>query len=211
MAAGVIRNDDQAPAPVLSVAALAADRTEGDAGPRAFSFTVSRTGDASAAVGASFAVTGSGAAPADASDFTGGALPAGTVALAPGETSRMLTVEVAGDTDVEPDEGFALTLADPTGGAGLGTATAAGVIRNDDQAPAPVLSVAPLAADRTEGDAGPRAFSFTVSRTGDASAAVGASSRWRGPGPHRRMRRISPAARCPRARSRSPPARRAAR
>ena len=132
-AAGVIRNDDQAPAPVLSVAALAADRTEGDAGPRAFSFTVSRTGDASAAVGASFAVTGSGAAPADASDFTGGALPAGTVALAPGETSRMLTVEVAGDTDVEPDEGFALTLSDPTGGAGLGTATAAGVIRNDDQ------------------------------------------------------------------------------
>ena len=78
--------------------------------------------------------------------------------------------------------------------------------------PPPRLSVAALAADRTEGDAGPRAFSFTVSRTGDASAAVGASFAVTGSaGPRRRMRRISPAARCPRARSRSPPARRAAR
>ena len=101
---------------------------------------MSRTGDASAAVGASFAVAGSGAAPADAADFTGGALPAGTVALAPGETSRMLTVEVAGDTDVEPDEGFTLKLTNPTGGAGLGPLpSAAAIIRNDDAPAQPDL------------------------------------------------------------------------
>jgi hypothetical protein len=81
-------------------------------------------------------VTGSGANPASASDFTGAAFPTGTVSFATGETSKTITVNVAGDTTDEPDEGFTVTLSAPSG-ATLGTATATGVIRNDDTPPEP--------------------------------------------------------------------------
>ena len=40
---------------------------------------------------------GSGANPANAADFTGGVLPTGTVSFAAGETSKTITVNVAGD------------------------------------------------------------------------------------------------------------------
>ncbi len=53
------------------------------------------------------------------------------------ETSQVITVNVSGDTDVEPDEGFRVTLLNPTD-AVIGTATAEGVIQDDD-APTPVL------------------------------------------------------------------------
>ena len=54
--------------------------SEGDAGTTALTFTVTRTGDSSGAVSAAYAVTGTGANPADAADF-GGALPSGTVSF----------------------------------------------------------------------------------------------------------------------------------
>lgn len=160
-------------APVLSLAPLAADRGEGDGGETAFTFAVTRSGDPAVAVGAAYQVAGSGPDPAAGGDFAGGVLPSGTVSLAPGETDTTITVQVSGDTAVEPDEGFTLALSDPFGGAGLGTAAASGIIRNDDQPPAPVLSIAPLAAEAEEGDTGTTAFTFIVTRGGDAAPAVG--------------------------------------
>jgi hypothetical protein len=124
------------PLPVLSIAATSADKNEGDSGSTAFTFTVTRTGDTTGSSSATWTVTGSGATPASASDFTGAAFPTGTVSFAIGETSKTITVNVAGDTTDEPDEGFTVTLSAPSG-ATLGTATAVGVIRNDD-APPPI-------------------------------------------------------------------------
>jgi len=53
------------------------------------------------------------------------------VSFAAGETSKTITVNVAGDTAVEPDESFTVTLSAPTG-ATIGTVSASGTIYNDD-------------------------------------------------------------------------------
>ena len=121
-AQGTIQNDD---ATTLSIAATDAAKPEGNAGSTAFTFTVTRSGDTSGVSSVNYAVTGSGANPANAADFTGGALPSGTVNFAATETSQVVTINVNGDTVVEPNEGFTVTLSGPTG-ATLGTSTAAG-------------------------------------------------------------------------------------
>jgi hypothetical protein len=55
-----------------------------------------------------------------------------------------------GDADVEPDEGFTVTLSNPVN-AVLGTATATGVIQNDDAAPANnTIFLLPLENDFTD-------------------------------------------------------------
>src|SRR3546814_6227289 len=100
-AEGTILNDDAAPpASFLAIAADDAVRAEGGAGSTAFTFTVTRTGDTSAAGSVDYAVTGE----AGGSDFLGGSLPGGTVVFAAGETSTTLTVEAAGDNGFEAEE-----------------------------------------------------------------------------------------------------------
>ena len=160
-ATGIIRNDDNS----LSIAATSADKPEGDSGGTTFTFTVTRTGDLSAAASAQWAVAGSAVTGAD---FAGGVLPSGTVSFAAGETSKVITIEVAGDSTVEPDEAFSVTLSSPSTGTNLGTASATGIIRNDDNS----LSIAATSADKPEGDSGGTTFTFTVTRTGDLSGAA---------------------------------------
>src|SRR5215213_2442902 len=108
----------------LAITAVSADQTEGNTGSKAFGFTFTRTGDLSTAIFVPWAVAGSGANPADAADFTGGVLPTGSIALAAGEASKTLAVNVRGDTQLEPDEGFLVTLSSPT----HGVASASGLI-----------------------------------------------------------------------------------
>ena len=59
----------------LSIAAASAEKNEGNSGTTPFTFTVTRTGDLSAASSAAWAVAGSGTSPANAADFMGGFLP----------------------------------------------------------------------------------------------------------------------------------------
>ena len=159
----------------LSIAAVDATQSEGATGTTTpFTFTVTRGGDTSIATSASWAVAGSGANPAAGSDFAGAALPSGTVSFAAGETSKTITVNVAGDTVVEPDEGFTVTLSNPAASTTIGTATASGTIRNDDASQAS-LSIAALSADKVEGQSGSTAFTFTVTRDGNASIETSAS------------------------------------
>ena len=113
----------------LSIAAANATLSEGATGTTTpFTFTVVRGGNTSIATSASWAVTGSGANPAAASDFVGAVFPSGTVSFAAGETSKTITVNVAGDTVAEPDEGFTVTLSKPAASTTIGTATATGSI-----------------------------------------------------------------------------------
>ena len=58
-------------------------------------------------------------------------LPSGTVSFAAGQTSQTITVNVAGDTVVEPDQGFTVTLSNPAASTTIGTASAAGSILPD--------------------------------------------------------------------------------
>ena len=166
-ATGTIRNDDAEP-PVLAIAAAAAAKAEGQSGTTPFTFTVTRSGDGRPAVSAAWQVAGGSA---DAADFTGGVLPSGTVSLAAWQTSKTVTVTVRGDRTVEPDEVFHVVLANPTGGASIGTGSATATILNDDVAP-PTLHVATLVVAADEGHSGTTPITFRVTRAGDASRAV---------------------------------------
>jgi hypothetical protein len=114
----------------LAIAPANANQTEGNSGTKPFTFTVNRTGDTSGTSSANWAVTGSGINPANAPDF-GGILPSGTVNFAVGEISQTITVDVSGDTTIENDEGFTVTLSDLSN-ASITTATATGTITSDD-------------------------------------------------------------------------------
>ena len=157
----------------LAITALNADQTEGNSGSKAFTFTVSRTGDTAGVSSAAWTVTGSGANSANTVDFSGSVFPSGTVNFAVGEISQTITVNINGDTTIESDEGFTVTLSNPIG-ATIATSTASGIIRNDDVA-SPTLAITALNADQTEGNSGSKAFTFTVSRTGDTAGVSSAA------------------------------------
>ena len=128
------------PKAVLSIAATSADHAEGNAGTTDCTFTVTRGGVIGTAASAHWEITSTAA---DAADF-GGLLPSGSVNFAPGATQVIVAVQVAGDTAVEPDEAFQITLSDPASGTAFGTASATGTIRNDDAAAPPdIVDAAP--------------------------------------------------------------------
>nr|NCS42022.1 hyalin [Microcystis aeruginosa BS13-10] len=149
--------------PTLAIAATSANQTEGNSGSKAFTFTVTRADNTTGSNNVNWAVTGSGSNPANATDFVGGVLPSGSVSFATGETSKVITVDVQGDTTVELNENFTVTLSNATNGATITTATATGTIQNDDVA-VPTLTIAATSANQTEGNSGSKAFTFTVTR-----------------------------------------------
>jgi hypothetical protein len=65
-------------------------------------------------------------------DFIGGQNPSAYLNFAAGQSQATISVQVAGDADVEPDERFSVNLSDSTGQI---FARATGVIQNDDTAP----------------------------------------------------------------------------
>ena len=169
-AAGLIVNDDVAP-DYLSLSASSASKNEGNSGTTSFTFTVSRSGNTAGSTSVDYAVTGSGSNPASASDFSGSVLPSGSVSFAAGETSKTITVLVAGDTSVESDEGFTVTLSNAGVNTVINTATAAGLIVNDDVAP-DYLSLSASSASKNEGNSGTTSFTFTVSRSGNTAGST---------------------------------------
>ncbi|MCR9199590.1 MAG: lamin tail domain-containing protein, partial [Planctomycetaceae bacterium] len=158
------------PGPELSIAATDADKAEGNSGTENFTFTVTRGGDTAVAASVDYAVTGTGGNAADANDFAGMMLPSGTVNFAAGETTMVVEIPVSGDTDIEADETFDVTLSNPSAGASIATATAGGTIQNDDAA-APEFAIAAADAVKAEGDSGVTAFTFTVTRSGVTTGA----------------------------------------
>jgi methionine-rich copper-binding protein CopC len=174
---GVINNDDVAAAPVISISSTSANtiKNEGNSGTTPFTFTVNRSNGSGAST-VRYAVTGvadSTRVAASASDFVGGVLPSGTISFANGETSKTLTINVAGDTAVESNERFNVTLSNATG-ATLGTSTDYGVINNDDVAAAPVISISSTSANtiKNEGNSGTTPFTFTVNRSNGSGAST---------------------------------------
>jgi len=110
--------------PAVSVAD--ASQAEGNAASQPLSFTVTLAKSTPLRVTVAYA-TADGTATAG-SDYTA---TTGQLVFAPGETSKTIAVSVVGDTAVEADETFTLTLANPVN-AQLGRATATGTITNDD-------------------------------------------------------------------------------
>jgi predicted extracellular nuclease len=124
---------DVAPPPkaTVSVAALEADRAEGDAGTTTFTFQVTRSSAEGEATLRYALLTPGGEGQADAADF-GGTLPMGEVRFAAGETTATVTIDVSGDTLAEADESFQLALQEAPDGLAITGGPATATIRNDD-------------------------------------------------------------------------------
>ena len=135
----LVAQPTQPPVPISTSISIAADeavQSEGDDGTTLFTFIVSRSGDLISPTTVDFTVIGSGPNAADASDFVGGLFPTGSITLdGEGVTAATITIAVAADADFEADEGFIVTLSNPSAGSEIGTASAAGTILNDDAAP----------------------------------------------------------------------------
>jgi len=125
--------------PVVSIA-NAVPVAEGNSGTTPMTFAVTLAPVSAVTVTVHYAATGGTAT--NGVDYTVGGT--GTLTFAPGVTTQNITVNVNGDTQVEPDETIVMTLSVPSG-ATLGTATANGTILNDDVAvpSLALLSVAP--------------------------------------------------------------------
>lgn len=153
-ASGIIRNDDQG----FSVNAAQSSVVEGNSGSKTLVYTIERTGDLSGSATVAYQVTGSNGV--DAAD-TVGSLPAGTLSFAAGESSKTVTIEVRGDTKVEADESFTLTLSSPSAGT-LIKASDSTVVTNDDTN----FSVTAPAAQNEGAQGTVTEFTFTVTRSG---------------------------------------------
>lgn len=96
------------------------------------------------------------------------ALPLQTITFNPGETSKMVTVLVNGDSNIEVDETFTVELSNASSNATITTATGTGTIENDDLA---LISISDVTL--TEGFGGATtSFTFTVSLSQAAGAPV---------------------------------------
>jgi hypothetical protein len=110
---------------------------EGDAGSRTIAFPVTLSKAATTTVTVQFAVTGATATGAAKSGAGGDfKLKGGTLTFAPGPggqtaVAKTIGVTIAGDTTIEPDETFNVSLSNPVE-ATLGRAVATGTILNDD-------------------------------------------------------------------------------
>jgi predicted extracellular nuclease len=128
-------------------------------------FTVTRAGDATAEGSVDYQVSFVGGGfSADASDFQSPLT--GTVFFAAGETSKTIPLTVQADATPEADEGFIVTLVNPSSGT-IGDGVGNGTIINDDGTP-PFVTIADVR--QVEGNDGSTLFTFTVTRTGGTGA-----------------------------------------
>tara|TARA_R110002049_G_scaffold54526_3_gene151716 strand:+ start:1384 stop:7320 length:5937 start_codon:yes stop_codon:yes gene_type:complete len=145
-------NDDDDPLPTVSIAD--ASLTEGDSGTANMAFTISLSAASADDVTVAYA-TSNGTA-TDGSDYTA---TSGTATITAGNTSTVVNVPVIGDSDVEPDETFSVSLSNATN-ATISNGGATGTIIDDDN-PLPRISIADSSV--TEGDSGTVNMVFTIS------------------------------------------------
>ncbi|WP_210210248.1 Calx-beta domain-containing protein [Microvirga subterranea] len=128
-AQATIRNDDDPPLPpVLSIGDVTIE--EGNGGTRSMTFIVTRSGS-NLSQGATVEWTLNHIT-TGASDLAAGQPINGAVVFQAGQTEQTITVQVAGDTDLEGNETFTINLTNAVG-ATIGDASGLGTITNDDR------------------------------------------------------------------------------
>ena len=141
-----------------------ASLTEGNSGLSAMIFTVSLTGSSSQTVTVNYATANNTAIAG--SDYTA---VSGSLSFAPGQTTQTIEVPIIGDTLVEANETFFVSLSAPTN-ATLLTTQGVGTITNDDAPPVlPSLSINNVSLAESSGGT---VAVFTVSLTGSSSQTV---------------------------------------
>jgi predicted extracellular nuclease len=121
---GTITNDDTAPAFSIADVAL----TEGNAGTQTMTFTVTLAGAREGSVDVNITTADSSATTAD-NDYVANST---TLTFAPADTTKTFDVTINGDTAIEGNEQFFVTLSGATAGATISDAQALGIIRLDD-------------------------------------------------------------------------------
>jgi len=158
--------------PHFAVSIDPASRAEGHGGGAAFAVTVTRTVDRESAATVDYTVAGSGTHPAGAGDFAAGTALTGTVSFAPWETAKTFTLTVADDQGAEPDEGFTVTLSNPSAGV-IDTATAeAGILNDDAETPPPSSGDGSTGSGTGTGGTGGGGQTVPVGGSGGVSATV---------------------------------------
>ena len=136
-AVGVILNDDD----TAGISAETPILNEGTGGDTAFTFVVTRTGfDSDESI--LYTVGGFGENSADADDF-GGAFPSGEIVMERTYTETV-TILVTGDSVVELDETFVITLTTRRRDLTFSTITATATIVNDDDHAPEVVTTLPV-------------------------------------------------------------------
>jgi hypothetical protein len=156
-ATATINITDDDPFPTLDI--FDARASEGHSGTKEMEFLVTLKGRTIHTVTVNFA-TSDGTATAG-SDYEA---TSGTVTFPPLATSAVARIKIIGDTQVEPDETFTVTISAPVN-AGFSKFTATGHIVNDEGPVAVRFSSANYAADEAAGQ-----VVLTVIRSGDLSA-----------------------------------------
>ena len=127
-------------------------KAEGNSGTTAFDFTVTLSAAAASNVTVTYATAnGTAVAPGDYAT-----LAPTVLTFTPGQTSKLVRVNVVGEGGVEANETFVVNLSAPSG-ATLADGQGRGTILNDDGSRLSITDVA-----RTEGNSGTTAFVFTV-------------------------------------------------
>jgi Calx-beta domain-containing protein len=122
IATGTITNDDAVPTLAINGVSLA----EGNSGTTSFTFTVTLSAASGLPVSVDFATAdGSALATGDYQSQTG------SLTFSPGQTTKTITVLVNGDTSIETNETFTVSLSGPVN-ASITTGTGTGTILNDD-------------------------------------------------------------------------------
>lgn len=171
-ALSIADNDSRPGLPSVSV--TAADRTASEAGPDAGSFEISRKGNLSRDVTVRYTVSGT----AGETDFE---TLSGSVTLAAGQASALVSVAPVDDGNVEPTETVLLTL-DASADYALDAPVTASVRIADDEDPAlPIVSA--IAADADAFEQGNQGI-FYVTRTGSTTNALTVDLAYRGAAEH---------------------------
>jgi hypothetical protein len=159
------------PAPILRVIGDQLQRNEGNTGSTLFTFTVSRAGDLDRQSSADWTISGSGASPAAATDFSSAVFSSGSVQFVAGEGQITITVEVIGDTIIESDEEFTLSLSDSTGASiDPAASSATALIKNDD-----LHSITLVAAPGLLSEDETNNIIYTFTRTGPTTTSLSVS------------------------------------
>ncbi len=134
---GTINNDDPLP-PTPNFFINDVNISEGDGGTRTADFTVTLNPAAGQSVTVQYATANGTASAGSDYDST-----SGTLTFAAGETSKIVSVTINGDTLVEPDETLLVNLSNPGAGTNVGDPQGVGTIQNDDLASLVISQIYP--------------------------------------------------------------------
>ncbi len=120
-------------APFISILDNEVREQEGNSGITTFRITVTRSGDLSQRSSANWRVVGTSNSPARPSDFVNGQYPSGIVIFRLNESSKVISINVVGDTEIEDNERFSIQFTNLVNLRLNRKTNFKGVILNDDR------------------------------------------------------------------------------